>query len=73
MFRHYWPQEDICDHCHQAKAGAMLYYGDEPVSFVCHTCNPVARKVAENFSHNVSDHIELNGWNWYSETETLAE
>ena len=65
MFRHYWPQEDTCDKCSNTGTGAMLYMGNEPVSFVCEDCDPDARSTALTFANNVSDEIELNGWEWY--------
>ena len=42
----------------------MLYIGNEPVYFVCEHCDPKARSKALVTANNVSDEIELNGWEW---------
>ena len=64
MFRHYWPEENTCDKCNDVGTGAMLYIGNEPVYFVCEHCDPKARSKALVTANNVSDEIELNGWEW---------
>jgi hypothetical protein len=68
MFRHYWPEEGRCDKCGKAHfSGAMLYFGNIPISFVCEGCNPKLRQEAVVFAQHLADDDELNGWDWVSD------
>jgi hypothetical protein len=64
MFKHFWPEESCCDKCGSVRSGAMLYISNVPVSFVCEVCDPNKHHKAILFSKNISDEVEMNGWEW---------
>lgn len=66
MFKHYWPEENMCDKCGIMSCGSMLYLGNIPVSFICESCDPKQRIKAIGFSLDISNEEPLNGWEWTS-------
>lgn len=50
MFYYLWPEEDVCECCNNTNNGAMRYISNEPISFICKDCNPIAHKTAIKFA-----------------------